>query len=54
MFIITLIPLTLLKELRRLIGEFRAERGNYYVNQSCLLELQMITLARVSIYAITM
>jgi glycosyltransferase involved in cell wall biosynthesis len=28
-FIITLIPLALLKELRRLIGEFQAERGNY-------------------------
>jgi glycosyltransferase involved in cell wall biosynthesis len=30
-FIITLIPLALLKELRRLIDEFRAERGNYDV-----------------------
>ncbi len=30
-FIITLIPLALLKELRRLIGQFRAERGNYDV-----------------------
>jgi glycosyltransferase involved in cell wall biosynthesis len=30
-FIITLIPLALLKELRRLIGQFRSERGNYGV-----------------------
>jgi glycosyltransferase involved in cell wall biosynthesis len=30
-FVITLIPLALLKDLRRLIGGFRAERGNYDV-----------------------
>ncbi len=33
-FIITLIPLTLLKELRRLISGLHAEHGSYDVNQS--------------------
>jgi hypothetical protein len=33
-FIITLIPLTLLKELRRLISGLQTEHGSYDVNQS--------------------